>query len=328
MVALHIPIRTVSEYCLVKIDGHLLKSEVGKVLRMTGTIPSYSLFGQRAGLVQPRFCHVERITDRWGLHRGTVEGHSHPHLHQLTFWIAGKGRYFADSLERSVGPETLCWMPSGTVHGFEVDPGSDAIVLSLSDDFAREMLIEFAGKSGFSALREHAICRLEHEQAAWIGSLFERMEQDYGDPASTLSQSIGALAKLVFIQLAQLVTGNAEPPRAVGKTASEPSLLVRFLAEVNNRLGERPRVAAIAADLGTTPYLLNRLCGDALAMRASEVIRQRHLQEAKRLLMFTALNIGEVGQLVGYPDAAHFTRTFKATEGVSPKVWRTKRISE
>lgn len=291
---------------------------------MSGSIPSYSLFGQRAGLVQPRFCHVERITDRWRLHGGTVEGHSHPHLHQLTFWIAGSGWYFADSLKRTIGPKTLCWMPSGTVHGFEVDPGSDAIVLSLSDDFAREVLIELAGKSGFSALHDHAICRLERDQAAWVGSLFERMERDYGDPASTLSHSIGALAKLVFIQLAKSVTGNAESPRAAGKTAGEPSLLVRFLAEVNDRLGERPRVAAIAADLGTTPYLLNRLCSNALGMRASEVIRQRHLQEAKRLLMFTALDIGAVGQMTGYNDPAHFARTFKAHEGLSPSNWRRK----
>ena len=291
---------------------------------MTGSIPSYSLFGQRAGLVQPRFCHVERITDRWRLHRGTVEGHSHPHLHQLTFWIAGNGRYFADSLERAIEPETLCRMPPGTVHGTEVDPGSDAIVLSLSDDFAREVLVEFAGESRFATLHDHAICRLERDQAAWIGSLFKRMEQDYCDPANTLSHSIGALAKLVFIQLARLVTGNAKPPSVASNIAGEPSMLVRFLAEVNDRLGERPRVAAIAAHLGTTPYLLNRLCNDALGMRASEVIRQRHLQEAKRLLMFTALDIGAVGQMTGYCDPAHFARTFKAHEGLSPSNWRRK----
>jgi AraC-like DNA-binding protein len=94
------------------------------------------------------------------------------------------------------------------------------------------------------------------------------------------------------------------------------------MARVEARLGDRPNIDAFAAELGTTPYLLNRACRTRLGLRASEVIRQRHIQETKRLLLFTNLPVGEIGQLLGYRDPAHFARSFRTMTGETPRDWR------
>lgn len=284
------------------------------------TIPAYSLFGQRAGLVEPRFCHVERIGDRWKLHSGRVEEHSHPHLHQLTLWIVGNGRYVADDLTSAVGPGTCCWIPAGVVHGFRVDAASEAIVMSMSDDFAREQL---AGLELLAPFQKGLIMPLDGTMRDWVQAIFSRMEHEYGSRGSGQVACIGSLARLALVEILRL----GEPgPDGLAVGGAESSLLVRFMSLVEMRLGERPNVDVLARDLGTTPYLLNRACKNGMGMRASELVRVRHMQEAKRLLLFTVLSVGEIGVLTGYPDPAHFTRSFRGLTGQSPREWREDRI--
>ena len=287
------------------------------------SIPAYSLFGHVAGLLEPRFCHVERIGDRWKLHGGRVEGHSHPHLHQMTLWICGHGHYVADDSVSAISANTLCWMPAGVVHGFGVVPGSNAIVLSMSDDFAREQLASLSAVSGLYPFRDRLVLPLAVEDAGWLRTLFDRMEHEYATAHPGQVECIGALARLALTE-APRIRENEREPVAVG--GSESSLLVRFMALVEARLGERPNVGVLARNLGTTPYLLNRACQAGLGLRVSEVVRQRHTQEAKRLLLFTALSIGEIAEVLGYPDPAHFARSFREMTGLSPRAWREARM--
>jgi AraC family transcriptional activator of pobA len=287
------------------------------------TIPAYSLFGQAAELVEPRFCHVERIGDRWRLHAGQVEEHAHPHLHQITLWVAGRGLYIADDHKKEIAPGTVCWMPAGTVHGFRAEPGSEAIVLSMSEDFAREQLGGLAGMVGLRPLRSSLIAQTAEDVGDWQRALFLRMEHEYRAGGPGQVEAIGALARLALTEM--LRQDRRESAESQGGGV-EPPLLVRFMALVEARFGERPGIDALAGELGTTPYLLNRACRTGLGLRASEVVRRRQVQEAKRLLLFTALGIGEVAEMLGHADPAHFARSFRAMTGQSPRAWREQRI--
>ncbi len=290
-------------------------------------IPAFSLFGQTDVRVEPRFCHVERIGDRWKLHSGHVVEHSHPHLHQLTYWVSGSGHYIADDAQSAISAGTFCWIPAGVVHGFRVAPGSNAIVLSMSDDFAREQLGLLEGTYGVGPLRESAILRLEAGEQAWIRTLFDRMEHEYGLARPAQLECIGALARLALAEIQRPELGSGGRGTGGNDGGADSSLLTRFMALVETRLGERPHVDTLASELGTTPYLLNRACRNGLGLRASDVVRRRHMQEAKRLLMFTALGVSEIGQLLGYEDPAHFARSFRSMTGQSPRSWRAERIS-
>lgn len=53
-----------------------------------------------------------------------------------------------------------------------------------------------------------------------------------------------------------------------------------------------------------------------------EYLARLRFREAKRLLTTTALPIAEIGQRVGYPDPAYFSRTFTKHVGRSPRLFR------
>jgi AraC family transcriptional regulator, transcriptional activator of pobA len=55
-----------------------------------------------------------------------------------------------------------------------------------------------------------------------------------------------------------------------------------------------------------------------------ELITERRMLEAARLLRFSDLTIGEVAHRAGFDDQLYFSRAFKRRFGEAPKVYRER----
>ena len=64
--------------------------------------------------------------------------------------------------------------------------------------------------------------------------------------------------------------------------------------------------------------LLNRYAGKSFY----DILNAIRIQKAKELLSDPKLKIGEISEMVGYADTAHFARTFKKMEGMSANEFR------
>ena len=64
--------------------------------------------------------------------------------------------------------------------------------------------------------------------------------------------------------------------------------------------------------------LLNRYTGKSFY----DILNAIRIEKAKDLLSDPSLKIGEIGELIGYADTAHFARTFKKLEGMSANEFR------
>ena len=53
-----------------------------------------------------------------------------------------------------------------------------------------------------------------------------------------------------------------------------------------------------------------------------DLLNTIRIQKAKELLSDPSLKIGQIGEMVGYSDTAHFARTFKKLEGMSANEYR------
>ena len=58
----------------------------------------------------------------------------------------------------------------------------------------------------------------------------------------------------------------------------------------------------------------------------SYLVRAR-IDEAKRLLASPGANVAQVAEQVGFADPAHFSRSFKRAEGISPSDYRHRATS-
>jgi len=76
-----------------------------------------------------------------------------------------------------------------------------------------------------------------------------------------------------------------------------------------------------------TPNHLNALCKDLLGIQAGEVIRNRILLEAKRLLTNPLLTITEIALQLNFNDNSYFTKFFKKSTGITPEEFRKNTLN-
>jgi AraC family transcriptional activator of pobA len=98
--------------------------------------------------------------------------------------------------------------------------------------------------------------------------------------------------------------------------------VARFTALLETEFRSGAGVGDMAAALGVTPTHLTRCCRAACGRSAIDLLQDRRIFEARRLLAETDLPVGRVGESLGFTSAAYFTRAFQHMTGVTPSAFR------
>lgn len=85
---------------------------------------------------------------------------------------------------------------------------------------------------------------------------------------------------------------------------------------------EKLTLQAVADCCYVSQWHLSKLLNRYMEKSFYDILNAIRIQKAKELLSDPSLKIGEIGELVGYADTAHFARTFKKLEGVSANEYR------
>jgi len=99
-------------------------------------------------------------------------------------------------------------------------------------------------------------------------------------------------------------------------------VISEFRKLVNNKFGELKTPKGYAQILNITPNYLNVICKEIYNKTVSEIIQERVILEAKRLLAHTGLSIAEISYRLGFDDNSYFGRYFKKAVGLPPAKYR------
>lgn len=285
--------------------------------------PFFFIYGQPVEAVNARFVHVERVRDRVNLHHGKVEAHRHPHLHQISLWERASGRYLIEDETLSLPARALTLIPAGTAHGFEIDDGSDAVVISLAVGYSTTVLGN-EPEAIWSPLKKPALLPLQADLAQRLDHLFGAIVEEYQFASAYSEEAIACHLRLLLIFANRLIHLRGD-----GAIVAQPdALLSSFLRLVDQNLRLRWPVGKYVEALSTTTYLLNAATRQAFGQTASELLRDRLIAEAKRLMLFSKLTVAEVGYALNFYDPSHFGRFFHQQCGEAPAAWRQAQISQ
>ena len=81
----------------------------------------------------------------------------------------------------------------------------------------------------------------------------------------------------------------------------------------------------VASVTFVTPNYLSKLFKNSMNMNLREYINQLRIEEAKRLLLSTAMSVSEIASYVGYYNISYFSTVFHKIVGVSPFDWRNQK---
>ncbi|MER8761934.1 MULTISPECIES: helix-turn-helix domain-containing protein [unclassified Mesorhizobium] len=283
-------------------------------------IPEFFVYGEPARALDVGFLHVETVLARASVHRGQVLAHKHPQMAQITFWTGGSGIYRIEDETWSFSAPTVSFMPSGVVHGFSIETGADAIVVSVAD----AALAAIAEQSALP-LDQPVFVTGRGETALWerLGDTVTMIQAEYADRLPGMEKILPPLIAVALSGIARLDAQSHAV--AVPATVALGGRLRRL---IDRHFRDDWPVERYAAALGTTRHLLDKAARQVLGAGVRQAVGERRLVEAKRLLLFTVRPVEDIAYETGFNDPAYFSRFFRAAVGLSPAAWRRLRLGQ
>ena len=94
------------------------------------------------------------------------------------------------------------------------------------------------------------------------------------------------------------------------------------LSFMEKNYSQKLTLQAVADCCYVSQWHLSKLLNRYAEKSFYDILNAIRIQKAKELLADPKLKIGEIGEMVGYADTAHFARTFRKLEGMSANEYR------
>lgn len=281
-------------------------------MRPSDHIHSYHLFGETSELTD--VLHVETIKSRSESYNWQLKPHRHGRLHQVLFLTSGGGSARLDGEEQRLEAPCLVNIPRGVVHGYRFQPDTEGWVATLSSDLVDHSIRAEEGL--YPPFERTCVLPLPRD----LRQLAETLHREYQSQGFARAQLLRALAAALIGLVARAVQ-EIDP---VGAKDQHNPIFTRFKALVARDFRLRRTLNDYARELAISPTHLNRVAHQATGQPASQLVTDRMLREARRMLIFTSLSAAEIAYDLGFTDPAHFSRVFSKATGQPPREFRKK----
>lgn len=238
--------------------------------------------------------------------------HRHDYFELFIFETEGKG-HFIDFKNYEVNPSSMHLVIPGSIHLLKRNSKTNGFVLLFSDEFYHQNnpkdnlwleIIPHILKSGASLNIDVDKFKLIKELCTHI-----TMTNDNEIQRSYL--------QLIIMHLKSIF--NLDTTIA---SSSKSKLAYDFRKELELNFYENHKVGFYAEKLNISVSSLNKKVEEVFNMSPSEMVLERLLLEAKRLLYYNEYSSKEIAYKLGYNDDSYFSRIFKQKIGLSPNQFR------
>lgn len=247
-----------------------------------------------------------------------------PHVltfHDLVLVTAGRGSIVLDGAPHPVEAGVMVFTLPGQMREWRVDSPLDGACLFFTEEFVADTFSDprFLDRFPFfGAARRYGTMRLDASQRRAFLRGFREMQNELKSFRNDATQSLrAALYQLLVLLNRWYVAQHGE-----SVNASSNPFVERFRRLVERDFRRRHRVSEYASQIGLTSGHLSALCRAHTQRSASATIRSRIVAEARKLLLYSDLSAGAIGDKLGFDDPAYFTRFFRRETGVVPTRFR------
>lgn len=244
---------------------------------------------------QHKQCHIQR-----------KEGYP---LHQLVFSIKGKGLLKVHQQTYEINEGDYFYLKPNEPHEY----------YALSKEWSTNWIL-FRGNQIKSLLYTLGF---KQSKAVYFGTNYY-VKLSFQEILMTLKSQnklSGYVASSQLYSLLVQLYGTAHEQLETVK--NKKNLIIEpLLKYIDEMYCEELTLETLASVVNVSPQHICKVFKEKLDIRPFEYIAKRRIQEAKKLLLNSSLNISKIGQKVGYNDSSYFCATFKRYEFVSPSTYR------
>lgn len=263
--------------------------------------------------------HWEPIAVRGRAMNWTIPAHRHEGLHQLQFLSRGRAEARLDGVTHELVAPALLLIAPGCVHAFCYARSCQGQQLTVPS--AR--LTAALGEAPALQALAHTTRVLQGDVVAQdktrLLAQWAALAEEFGTSANGRSEALQA--HLVLL-VTWLLRRAAPVPAEETRRALRDTLVQRYRGLVELHLRQHRPLGFYADKLQVSADHLSRSCRAASGLSALDLLHERLLLEARRLLAYTAAPVAEVARDLGFDDPSYFSRFFTRRAGLAPQDWR------
>ncbi|RFM27360.1 helix-turn-helix domain-containing protein [Deminuibacter soli] len=206
------------------------------------------------------------------------------------------------------------------------ETGTDGLLLYYNRDFYCVALHDKEVSCDgilFHNVYDIPVVYLDEERSAQIQSYLKEIASEFNAEDTTAEEMLRILLKQIIIRSTRIwKEANQAPAPESGDSKQEMEFARKFSQLVEWNYTTKHGVAEYAELLNLTPKALHKRIARYSTQTPNDIIKNRILLEAKRLLVHTSLTVKEIGYKLGYDDPAYFVRFFTNQASVSPQHFR------
>ena len=179
----------------------------------------------------------------------------------------------------------------------------------------------------FNNIRNMPMVEVSEEEISFLKYLFMEMIQEFKLNDTSLEEMARTYLKQLLIR-ATRSWKRQHLDSSVTEQQNDLEFFRKFTRLVEEHYKSKHTVADYADFLCMAPKTITHKFNRLRLPQPNEVIKNRIILEAKRLLVHTSLTAKEIAYELGYEDPAYFSRLFMVKTGQSPSGFRTSFVDQ
>lgn len=247
-----------------------------------------------------------------------------PHRHDfflVLLFTQGEGRHEVDFETFQVEKGALFVLKPGQMHYWELSDDVDGFVFFHSREFFDKGFIALSIKDVhfYTSFQGSPYFMLKEKQLNKLTFLMQEIIAESRNDEFFKWQKIHALIVLVYVEISREKT-----LLGTNKNQTYLTKLRQFEDLIEENFRSEKFVKEYAFKLNITEKHLNRVAKSCVGKTSTQLISERIILEAKRMLIYSELNVTQIGEELGYFDNSYFVRFFKKNVGITPFAFLAK----
>jgi AraC family transcriptional regulator, transcriptional activator of pobA len=259
---------------------------------------------------------TRRVPKRLRLHR---------HDFHEVFWLDGRGRFFCDFREYAIESPTLVFVSPGQVHSWAPGPSLVGPMVGFTQAFydgAEPPPSPLLRLPFWFSTEAPPLLAVPPKEAVRLDALWNDLASEATAKEEGRDEMLRLQFRLLLLTAARIYRRTLpDSPVAARRTHA---IVHQFRMALETHFFQVRSVAAYARMLKITSGHLSESVLHHTGQTAGELIRDRLLLEAQRLLIHSSLNVAEIAVALQFEDPSYFSRFFRRTTGTSPGEFRDR----
>lgn len=256
-----------------------------------------------------------------------IEHNLMPHLHDFysIFWIeSGEATHATEFVEYSLKADTILFVPPGLKHRMYIDQTVGGIYMLFNEEFIQYNQKNHVPLKDYRLFNNpdfKSLITVLPEKRAKLKNITELIFDELREPDDYSQDIVLNLLHLFLLESRRIF--DQQNQAAIEKPVETPdSTIIQFKLLIEKNYQTQKNVSSYAEMLNMNPSCLNEVTKRTTGITAGELIRNRVIDEIKKLLFSSSLSGKEIAFQLGFDDPAYFSRFFRKYTGTTLREFR------